>query len=65
MNKPSTDENRQELIDDISYYLRNAPDDYKKSKSGGFRTIYFVYDTSINYYLFFSSFYPKSKNYFI
>lgn len=77
---------RQELIDDISYYLRNAPDNnygkkfpgaiiegtggaikyrftpenYQKGKSGSFRTIYFVYDASINH-LFFLTIYPKSK----
>lgn len=81
-----TKENRQELIDDISYYLRNAPDnnhgkkfpgaiiegtggaikyrftpnDYQKGKSGSFRIIYFVYDTSINH-LFFLMVYPKNK----
>lgn len=81
-----TKENRQELVDDILYYLRNAPDnnhgkkfpgaiiegtggaikyrftpeDYQKGKSGSFRTIYFVYDASINH-LFFLTVYPKNK----
>ncbi|MCI1974506.1 MAG: type II toxin-antitoxin system RelE/ParE family toxin [Limosilactobacillus sp.] len=81
-----TKENRQELIDNISYYLSNAPDnnhgkkfpgeiiegtggaikyrftpeDYHKGKSGSFRTIYFVYDVSINH-LFFLTVYPKNR----